>query len=182
MRDKDGNGSAVMFAELAAYAMSEGKMLTDLLDDLYREFGVYDEMNTSIVLEGAEGAAKIAALTLSYSENLPTEIDGSAVVKVQDFNKEDIYDEEGDLIPKAGMIVVQLEDGRRFAVRPSGTEPKIKYYLFGKDAPGADDLAASKARVIEGLEALWSWLEADAYRRMDAVVESVAVEGDLGRK
>ncbi|MFP6856630.1 MAG: phospho-sugar mutase [Roseibacillus sp.] len=182
VRDKDGNGSAVMFAELAAYAMSEGKMLTDLLDDLYREFGVYDEMNTNIVLEGAEGAVKIAALTLSYSENLPTEIDGSAVVKVQDFNKEDIYDEEGDLIPKAGMIVVQLEDGRRFAVRPSGTEPKIKYYLFGKDAPGADDLAASKARVIEGLEALWSWLEADAYRRMDAVVESVAVEGDLGRK
>jgi phosphoglucomutase len=166
VRDKDGNGSVVMFAELVAYAMSEGKTVADLLDDLYREFGVYAEMNTNIVLEGAEGAAKIAALTASYSENPPTEIDGSAVVKVQDFSKEDVYDEEGDLIPKAGMLVVSLEDGRRFAVRPSGTEPKIKYYLFGKDAAGAQDLAASKAKVTSALEALWSFLESDAQRRM----------------
>lgn len=167
VRDKDGNGSVVMFAELAAYAMSEGKKVTDLLDDLYREFGVYDEMNTNIVLEGAEGAAKIAALTKSYSEQPPSEIDGAEVVEVQDFSKEDIYDEEGDLIPKAGMLVMQLGDGRRFAVRPSGTEPKIKYYLFGREDEVGEDLEACKAKVKGGLESLWAWLEADAHARMN---------------
>ena len=167
VRDKDGNGSVVMFAELAAFAGSEGKKITDLLDELYFEFGVHDELNTSIVLEGAEGAARIAELSRSYSDRPPTEIDGVAVGKVRDFSREDIYDEEGDLIPKAGMLIVDLEDGRRFAVRPSGTEPKIKYYLFGKGAPEAPDLTASKREVREGLEALWHSLSEDAHRRME---------------
>ena len=167
VRDKDGNGSVVMFAELSAFAMSEGKKVTDLLDELCHEFGVYDEMNTALVLEGAEGAARIGSLIRSYSSQPPTEIDGSPVAKIQDFSKEDIYDEEGDLIPGAGMIVVHLEDGRRFAVRPSGTEPKIKFYLFGKGEPEPPDLESSKAAVRESLETLWHWLESDAYGRME---------------
>ena len=168
VRDKDGNGSVVMFAELAAFAMSREKRITDLLDELYHEYGVYDEMNTDIVLEGAEGAARIAALIRSYSSQPPTEIDGSAVVKIQDFSREDVYDEEGDLIPRAGMIMVHLEDDWRFAVRPSGTEPKIKFYLFGKGEPEPADLVRSKAAVKAGLEALWKWLESDAHSRMEA--------------
>ena len=171
VRDKDGNGSVVMFAELAAFAMSGEKRITDLLDELYHEYGVYDEMNTDIVLEGAEGAAKIAALTRSYSVQPPIEIDGSAVVKIQDFSRENVYDEEGDLIPRAGMIMVHLEDDWRFAVRPSGTEPKIKFYLFGKGESEPADLAASKAAVKAGLEALWKWLESDAHSRMEAMGE-----------
>ncbi len=171
VRDKDGNGSVVMFAELAAFAMSGEKRITDLLDELYHEYGVYDEMNTDIVLEGAEGAARIAALTRSYSAQPPTEIDGSGVVKIQDFSREDVYDEEGDLIPRAGMIMVHLEGGRRFAVRPSGTEPKIKFYLFGMGESEPVDLAASKAAVQAGLEALWKWLESDAHSRMEAMGE-----------
>ncbi len=167
VRDKDGNGSVVMFAELSAFAMSEGKKVTDLLDELCHEFGVYDEMNTALVLEGAEGAARIGSLIRSYSSQPPTEIDGSPVAKIQDFSKEDIHDEEGDLIPGAGMIVVHLEDGRRFAVRPSGTEPKIKFYLFGKGEPEPPDLESSKAAVRESLETLWHWLESDAYGRME---------------
>jgi len=168
VRDKDGNGSVVMFAELVAFAMSREKRITDLLDELYHEYGVYDEMNTDIVLEGAEGAARIAALIRSYSDEPPTEIDGSAVVKIQDFSREDVYDEEGDPIPRAGMIMVHLEGDWRFAVRPSGTEPKIKFYLFGKGEPKPADLATSKAAVKAGLEALWKWLESDAHSRMEA--------------
>ncbi len=72
----------------------------------------------------------------------------------------------GDLVPKAGMLMVELEDGRSFAVRPSGTEPKIKYYLFGRDEPGAADLEASKKKVSDGLEALWAALKDDADARM----------------
>ncbi|NNC89679.1 MAG: phospho-sugar mutase [Akkermansiaceae bacterium] len=166
VRDKDGNGSAVMFAELAAYAMSEDKTIAELLDDLYREFGVHLELGQSLVMEGADGAAKIAALATSYSEDQPHEVDGSRVRKLQDFSTEDIHDEEGDLIPKQKMILVDLDDGRRFAVRPSGTEPKIKYYLFGKDAPGAEDLAASREKVKGSLASLWTWLEKDARKRM----------------
>ena len=169
VRDKDGNGSVVMFAELAAFAMSKGRKITDLIDELYLEFGVHDEMNTSIVLEGAEGAGKISGLARSYSDSPPASIDGSQVVKVQDFSRQDIYDEEGDLIPRTGMIMMELHDGRSLAIRPSGTEPKIKFYLFGKGDPGAVDLESSKGAVRKGLESLWSWLEADVRDRLGEI-------------
>lgn len=165
IRDKDGNGAAVMFAELAAYAKSVGQSLAALLDDLYKEFGYHLEVGKALVMEGADGAAQIKSLAASYSSNPPSEIDGAAVTRVRDFSKDDFEDAEGDAIPKEGMLIIELADGRSCAVRPSGTEPKIKYYLFGKDAP-AEDLAASKKKVAAGLDALWSALEADAKSRM----------------
>ena len=158
VRDKDGNASAVMFAELAAYAMSEGTTITGLLERVWDEYGVHLEMGTNLVMEGGEGARKIAALVESYSENPPTEIDGSECVKVRDYAKGGFYDEEGDEIPAAAMLMVDLADGRRFAVRPSGTEPKIKYYLFGK--------GDARASVQDSLDSLWAALEKDAHDRM----------------
>jgi len=166
IRDKDGNGAAVMFAELAAFAKSEGKSLAALLDDLYREFGYHLEVGKAMVMEGADGAASIKALAASYSENPPTSLDGVDVSRVRDFATGDFEDAEGDTFPKEGMLIIDLADGRSCAVRPSGTEPKIKYYLFGKDAPGASDLEASKDRVSASLESLWVALEADAKVRM----------------
>lgn len=166
IRDKDGNGAAVMFAELAAYAKSEGKSLSTLLNEIYTEFGYYLEVGKAMVMEGADGAANIKALAASYSTNPPTEIDGSAVTRVRDFAKDDIEDIEGDTLPKEGMLILDLADGRSCAVRPSGTEPKIKYYLFGKDAAGAADLQASKDKVAASLESLWTALESDAKVRM----------------
>ncbi|MDP0492154.1 MAG: phospho-sugar mutase [Verrucomicrobiota bacterium JB023] len=166
IRDKDGNGAVVMFAELVAYAASKGCKLTDLLDEVYAEYGYHLEIGKSLYMEGAEGAAKIAKLAASYSDNPPSEVDGSKVAKVRDFAKDAIFDEEGDEVPKAKMLFVDLEDGRSFAVRPSGTEPKIKYYLFGKDEAGADDLAASKAKVRASLESLWAAIEADVEARV----------------
>ncbi|MBT8044756.1 MAG: phospho-sugar mutase [Verrucomicrobiae bacterium] len=165
IRDKDGNGAAVMFAELAAYAKNAGKSLAALMDDIYKEFGYYLEVGKALVMEGADGAAQIKALARSYSENPPTEIDGAAVSRVRDFSKDDFEDAEGDAIPKEGMLIIDLVDGRSCAVRPSGTEPKIKYYLFGTDEP-TDDLPASKTKVAAGLESLWSALESDAKQRM----------------
>ncbi len=165
IRDKDGNGAAVMFAELAAYARSEGKSLAALMDELYSEFGYHLELGKALVMEGADGAARIKALADSYSANPPTELDGAAVTRVRDFSKGDHEDAEGDALPKEGMIIIELADGRSCAVRPSGTEPKIKYYLFGKDAP-AEELQASKAKVARALDGLWSALESDAEQRM----------------
>jgi phosphoglucomutase len=164
VRDKDANGAAVMFAEVAAYAKSVGLTLPALLDQIYTEFGYFLEIGKSLVMEGADGAAKIAALAASYAAHPPSECDGSAVVRVRDFASQDLFDEEGDELPKEKMLFVDLADGRRFAVRPSGTEPKIKFYLFG--CAGSDVLlATAKEQVKSSLASLWSWIENDAAQR-----------------
>ncbi|MEP2777457.1 MAG: phospho-sugar mutase [Luteolibacter sp.] len=164
VRDKDANGATLMFAEVAAYAKSEGKTLVELLDEIYVEYGYFLEIGKSLTMEGADGAAKIQALAGDYAKNPPEEVDGSEVVRFRDFSAQDIYDQEGDLLPKEKMLFFDLADGRSFAVRPSGTEPKIKFYLFGKSAAGGD-LAGSKTKVTEGLASLWNWIENDAKGR-----------------
>jgi len=164
VRDKDANGAAVMFAEVAAYAKSEGLTVPGLLDRIYEQFGYFLEVGKSLVMEGADGAAKIAALAQSYAAQPPDVCDGSSVERVRDFSSQTIFDEEGDELPKEKMIFVDLADGRRFAVRPSGTEPKIKFYLFGKDTSGRP-LDEAKAHVKKSLESLWTWIEKDAASR-----------------
>ena len=136
LRDKDANGAALMFAEVAAFARSKGMTCVELLDELFIRHGVYLEGQHAETLTGADGAAQIQKLALSYVESPPTEIDGAKVARIRDFSNEDIVDEEGDLIPKEKMVFVDLEDGRAFAVRPSGTEPKIKIYLFQRPRAG----------------------------------------------
>ena len=159
VRDKDGNASAVMFAELAAYAMSKGTTIAGLRDQIWGEYGVHLEDGKSLVMEGGEGARKIAALVKSYSVDPPAIVDGSDAIAVRDYARGGFYDQEGDELPEASMLFVDLADGRRFAVRPSGTEPKIKYYLFGK--------GENKDGVQKSLDALWEALEEDAYQRME---------------
>jgi phosphoglucomutase len=171
-RDKDGNGAVVMFAELAAYAASRGLTVVDLLDEIYCEVGYFLEVNQSKTFEGAEGAAKIAKLADSYAANPPTVVDGSKVARIRDFRKDEIKDEEGVVISKEKMLFVDLEDGRSFAVRPSGTEPKIKYYMFGRRSPAqgaclsGEELAAAKQEVSASLTSLWAWLDRDIEARL----------------
>ncbi len=171
VRDKDANSATVMFCEVAAYAKTRGITLDVLLDEIYAEFGYFLEKGTNLVFEGAEGAAKIKALAKSYAENPPKTIDGSAVTCVTNFGTQDIRDVEGDLIPKEAMLILTLADGRRVAIRPSGTEPKIKYYLFGRRNPSPErpftreELAAIKVEVKASLERLWTELKADAEKR-----------------
>jgi phosphoglucomutase len=164
VRDKDANGATLMFAEVAAYAKSQGITISALLDCIYQEFGYHQEVGKSLVMEGADGAAKIQALAASYANHPPDVVDGSPVAQVRDFAKDEIFDQEGDLLPKEKMLFVTLADGRSFAVRPSGTEPKIKFYLFGKAAPGGD-LTAAKSAVQKSLDSLWAWIEKDAAER-----------------
>jgi phosphoglucomutase len=171
-RDKDGNGAVTMFAELAAFAASRGQTIAELLDDVHSEIGYFLEVNKSKVFEGADGAEKIAKLADSYAANKPTIIDGVAVSAVRDYRKDEIYDEEGVRVPAEKMIEVQLADGRRFNVRPSGTEPKIKYYMFAKQLPAAghrfsaDELEGAKKAAADGLQAMWAWIEKDIDARL----------------
>ena len=170
VRDKDGNAAVICFAEVAAYAASQGITVVTLLDRIYCEYGFYLERGESLNFEGAEGAAKIKKLVDSYAGNPPGEIAGAKVLSVLNYATQDIYDSEEELIPKEAMIVFEISGGHKVAVRPSGTEPKIKYYLYAneKSASGTfspEELAATKLRVAEGLENLWQWLKADAWLR-----------------
>jgi phosphoglucomutase len=167
VRDKDGNGSAIMFAEVAAYAKSEGMTVDQLLDGIYLDYGCHLEINRWLSFEGAEGAEKIRRLADSYNATPPREIDRSKVVMVKDFSAGGVRDSEGDLLPKEKLTIFELADARRVAVRPSGTEPKIKFYLFGKRSEvSADSLSRVKADLAEALESLWEWFQKDAKERV----------------
>ena len=103
----------------------------------------------------------------------PAEMLGSQVTHVKDFEKEAFRDVEGDEIPKEKMLIFELADKTRIAVRGSGTEPKIKYYLFAQRQPTGgkftvEQLREIKATVGTRLESLWIWLQEDAARRLEA--------------
>jgi phosphoglucomutase len=171
VRDKDGNGAVIMFCEVAAYAKSRGQTVDQLLDEIYAEFGYFSEKTSSLVFEGAEGADKIKSLMKSYAADPVREILGSSVAEVRNFETDEIKDIEGDLIPKTTMLMFELEDGTRIAVRPSGTEPKIKYYLFARRQPESEkftgaDLDRIKAEVEKHLEDIWNWLRKDGELRL----------------
>ncbi len=174
VRDKDGNGAAVVFAEVAAYAKSRGLTLIELLDEVYAAYGFYQERNGSLTFEGADGAAKIQRLVESYAAQPPREADGSAVSGTRNFATETFTDVEGDTIPKEKMLMIDLADGRRVAVRPSGTEPKIKFYMFARRTPEvgksftAHELATIDGQVKAALERLWTWIQGDVQLRLSA--------------
>jgi len=171
VRDKDGNAAVIMFCEVAAYAKSRGLTLDQLLDEVFCEFGYFEEKNHSLYFEGADGAEKIRLLLISYDENPPDQMLDSAVTRVQNFEKEIIRDVDGDEIPKEKMLIFELADKTRIAVRGSGTEPKIKYYVFGARLPkngklSREELARAKTEIDNRLNALWNWLEKDANQRL----------------
>lgn len=171
VRDKDGNGAVIMFCEVAAYAKSRGQTVDQLLDDIYAMFGYFAEKNGSLIFEGAEGAGKIARLVKSYATEPLSEVLGLKVASIRNFETDEIKDVEGDNVPKEKMSIFTLEDGTRIAVRPSGTEPKIKYYLFAQRRPengkfDSTELEQIKTEVGEKLNRLWVWLQKDAQSRL----------------
>jgi phosphoglucomutase len=171
VRDKDGNAGAVMFCEVAAYAKSRGQTVDQLLDEIFAEFGYFAEKNASLYFEGAEGAKKIERLLESYASAPPNEMLGSKVASIRNFETDTIRDVEGDEIPKQKMSIFELPEGTRIAVRGSGTEPKIKYYLFAQRRPcnsrfSSKELEKIKTEVNARLEDIWGWLQADVEQRL----------------
>lgn len=172
VRDKDGNGAALVFAEVAAYAKSRKLTVPELLDEVYAEYGFYFEKNGNMTFEGAEGAAKIERLVQSYASHPPTDAEGVPVTRTRNFATEEVIDIEGERLPKEKMLMIELSDGRRVAVRPSGTEPKIKFYLFARRLPTpgerftVEQLATIKSEVASELEALWTWIQRDVEMRL----------------
>lgn len=170
VRDKDANAATLGFCEVAAYAASKEISLSELLDQLYCEYGFYWERGESLAFEGAEGAGKMKALMDSYVSNPFTSINGQMVTAVQNYATETICDGEGEVLPKEAMLVFKLQGDNRVIVRPSGTEPKVKFYLFASEKPSSEkfsleELSLVKKRLKDDLEARWQWLKADVSLR-----------------
>ena len=134
VRDKDAIASCALAAEVAAYARSKGKSVLDQLTDIYLEYGLYREKLINIVRKGKEGADEIKAMMKGYRNNPPEKINNSRVVKIDDYEtliSTDCLKGEKKKINliKSDVLQFFLEDGTKISVRPSGTEPKIKFYF-----------------------------------------------------
>ncbi|MFN8240163.1 MAG: phospho-sugar mutase [Bacteroidales bacterium] len=134
VRDKDAVGSCALVAEAMAWAKSNGMSLYDLLIDIYMKYGLFRERLVNIVRKGKEGADEIKAMMKSYRTSPPSKINNSMVVKINDYELLQSHDKLSGLTTKIDLVksdVLQffLEDGSKISVRPSGTEPKIKFYF-----------------------------------------------------
>ncbi len=168
VRDKDGNTACLIFCELAAAAKKAGKSVTEYLDALYLKYGFYTESVGNIYYEGAAGAAKIARILASYRKSPPKEFGGIKVKKFQDFGRQKFKDADGKEIPAQDLYILTLANGFSYAVRGSGTEPKIKFYLFGNSkVKNAKLLPDVKAATKAALEELRQQIEADAAARAE---------------
>jgi phosphoglucomutase len=168
VRDKDGNAACLMFSELCAWVAAQGITVPEYLDRIYLKYGFFLEDTINIYYEGASGSAMIKRILDTYRSAKPEAFGDVRVTGFQDFGTETIHDADGEEIPKQDLYVVALSNGYKFAARGSGTEPKMKFYLFASDkVADAAELPAVKDRVREELASLKALIEADARGRAE---------------
>ena len=124
IRDKDGISAGMLVAEAAAYYRKEGKTLYDVLQDIYQKYGAFAEDEPNLVLKGIEGSERISRMMVYVRGHQPSEVAGHKVVKVIDYQNG--YED----IPASNVLRFYLDNDSWFAIRPSGTEPKIKFYFY----------------------------------------------------
>jgi len=156
-----------MFAELCAWVKNRGLTVPEYLDELYVRHGYFLEGVINIYYEGATGAGRSGA-----SSKLPDRsaemFGGVPVTKFQDFGRQTIHDADGEEIPKQDLYFVTLGNGCSYAGRGSGTEPKMKFYIFARSpVAGAAELPAVKEQVKAKLERMKALIEADAKARAE---------------
>lgn len=151
VRDKDAIQSLVMLAEVAAFYKKQGMTLYDGLQELFEKYGYFAEKTVSLTFDGIEGAQEIKDLMTKFRQEAPKEFAGYKVVALEDFEKSTNTKSDGTVeqikLPKSNVLKYILEDGTWIAVRPSGTEPKIKFYI-GTQGSTADE-AAEKRQQFE---------------------------------
>jgi len=169
VRDKDANAAVVMFCELAAYLKAQEMTFPEMLDSLYLQHGYYEEKTINIYYEGAAGSAKIKAILESLRNDPPKRIGDVEVTGFTDFGKDDIRDADGKKIPPQDFYFFELANGYSFAVRGSGTEPKIKFYVFGRsDVLEPEDLPKVKAAAADTMKTMLEAIDTEARKRADA--------------
>ncbi|MDS2704144.1 phospho-sugar mutase [Streptococcus pneumoniae] len=133
VRDKDAIQAVLVVAELAAYYRSRGLTLADGIEEIYKEYGYYAEKTISVTLSGVDGAEQIKAIMAKFRNNAPTEWNATAITVVEDFKAQTATVSDGTVTnlttPPSDVLKYTLADGSWIAVRPSGTEPKIKFYI-----------------------------------------------------
>ena len=132
VRDKDAIQAVLVVAELAAYYRSRGLTLADGIEEIYKEYGYYAEKTISVTLSGVDGAEQIKAIMAKFRDNGPKEFNNTAITVVEDFKAQTSTATDGTVTalttPPSDVLKYTLADGSWIAVRPSGTEPKIKFY------------------------------------------------------
>lgn len=168
VRDKDANAAVVMFCELAAYLKANEMTFPEYLDALYLQHGYYEEKTVNIYYEGAAGAQKIKNILNSYRSNPPKSFGEVKVSGFTDFGNDEIVDFDGKKIPRQDFYFLELSNGYSFAVRGSGTEPKIKFYVFGRsEVSEPEDLPKVKEAAAEVMQTMLKAIEADARERAE---------------
>ncbi len=152
VRDKDAIQALLLLAEVAAFYKKQGKTLYDGLQMIFEKYGYYAEKTISVTMSGQEGSAKIAALMKQFRDNVPTEFAGAKVLQTEDFKELTKTDSDGHVekltTPPSDVLKYVLEENGWIAIRPSGTEPKIKFYIGVKG-----DSAKDAEKKIEMYEA-----------------------------
>ena len=145
VRDKDATQASLMLCEAAAYYKAQGKTLIDVLNGLYARFGFYLDTQSNFFFRGADGQKKIAALTAGLRREHPAEVAGARLVRLEDYLSDET---QAEGFPKSDVLRFVFSDGCWVAVRPSGTEPKCKFYYCVRaagEAEASEKLAALKA-------------------------------------
>ena len=162
VRDKDAVTATLLICEIAAQTKQNGDNLLSYLDELYLKYGYYQEHLISVVKKGKKGAEEISQMMKNFRENPYTEIAGQKVVRIEDYQKS----ESRDLInnsniqidlPKSNVLIFYTKDGSKIAMRPSGTEPKIKFYISVNSK--SKNCVVSRKNNQEKLEAIISVLK-----------------------
>lgn len=164
VRDKDAISACALVAETAAWARDHGKSLWELLLDIYAEYGLYREKLVNVVRKGAEGATEIKKMMEGYRNNPPAVISGSKVVRIDDYITLVSLDiatgkKKPLILQKSDVLQFFLADGTKISVRPSGTEPKIKFYFS----------ANTKLKDTSEFESAWKSLD----ERIDAIIRDM---------
>ena len=166
VRDKDAVSACTLLAEICAWAKDQGKTLYDVLMDIYVEYGLSLNKTINVVKPGKSGADEIKAMMENFRAHRPTELAGSSVVCTKDFGTLTQYDAQGnsvaiDMPETSNVLQWYTEDGTKVSVRPSGTEPKIKFYIEVKgQMENPDSYAASRE---------------EAMKKVDEVVKSLGI-------
>lgn len=154
VRDKDAIQAVLLVAEIAAYYRSRGLTLADGIDEIYKEYGYFAEKTISVTLSGVDGAAEIKKIMDKFRENGPKQFNNTDIVLLEDFQKQTATKNDGTIsnltTPPSNVLKYTLADDSWIAVRPSGTEPKIKFYIatVGNDLAGAETKIANIEKEI----------------------------------
>lgn len=148
VRDKDAVSAVMLICDMTAYYKEHGKTLVDVLEDMFKEFGYYENKTVTFAFEGASGLEKMSNLMEEIRQNPLKTVAGAEVVEVSDYKLSVTKNKNGETpitLPKSNVLGYKLSDGCSFLIRPSGTEPKLKIYMFAK----ADSAEHAKKRVTE---------------------------------